>query len=177
MLEAELSDGDQTLIRARGWRIRTEPVALDSEPPAEHARPGPEAGEPEDWFPVAWDVGYHTAMDVRFVSGGYTEPGPAFAWMRMRGALIEGEEPTALDRVLVCADSGNGVSAPLDHRRWLFINTDLSLALRRLPEGEWVALDAITYAEPSGIGLSDTALRDERGMIGRVTQSLLVAPR
>lgn len=69
------------------------------------------------------------------------------------------------------------MSAPLDYRRYLFINADLSVALRRLPTGEWVCLDAVTYAESDGVGLSDTALLDERGMIGRATQSLLVRPR
>ena len=116
-------------------------------------------------------------MEVRFLSGAYLDPGPARAWMRMRVALIEGEEPSPLDRVLVAADSGNGVSAPLDYSRFLFINTDLSVALRRMPEGEWVLLDAVSHAEPDGIGLSDTLLGDARGPIGRATQSLLIAQR
>ncbi len=51
------------------------------------------------------------------------------------------------------------------------------MSLRRPPEGDWIGLDAITYAGGHGIGLSDTALHDERGMIGRGTQSLLVAER
>ncbi len=97
--------------------------------------------------------------------------------MRMRGALVEGEEPSALDRVLVAADSGNGVSSPLDYRRYVFINTDLSVALRRLPVGEWICLDSVTYAEPDGVGFSDTALLDQDGLVGRATQSLLVGER
>ena len=116
-------------------------------------------------------------MDTRFVSGGYTEAGPAVVWMRMRVPLVEGQEPSALDRVLVAADSGNGVSGPLDYARYVFINTDLSVALRRLPVGEWVCLDSVSYAETDGVGLSDTALLDERGLIGRATQSLLVRSR
>ena len=79
--------------------------------------------------------------------------------------------------MLVAADSGNGVSAPLDYHRWLFINADLHVALRRPLEGEWVCLDATTWAEPDGTGLTDTALYDERGLVGRATQSLLVGER
>ena len=116
-------------------------------------------------------------MELRFLSGGYTQAGPARAWMRMRAELVEGEEPSALDRVLVAADSGNGISSPLDYRRYVFINTDLSVALRRLPRGEWVCLDSVTYAEADGVGLTDTALLDEGGLIGRATQSLLVRER
>ena len=152
-------------------------MALDEGPPPEDPPPGPELAEVRDFFPLEWDTGYHSAMEVRFLSGAYTEPGPARAWMRMRVPLVAGEEPSALDRVLVAADSGNGVSSPLDYRRYVFINADLSVALRRLPSGDWVCLDAITYAEPDGVGLSDTALLDERGLIGRATQSLLVRER
>ncbi len=177
LIEGALSSEGVDLIRARAWRIRTETVALEGQPPPEDPPPGPEQSRARHFFPVEWDAGYHTAMEVRFLSGGYTEAGPARAWMRMRVPLVEGEEPSALDRVLVAADSGNGVSAPLDYRRYLFINADLSVALRRLPTGEWVCLDAVTYAESDGVGLSDTALLDERGMIGRATQSLLVRPR
>jgi hypothetical protein len=59
----------------------------------------------------------------------------------------------------------------------MFINTDVSVTLRRHPEGDWVGLDAATYSEPDGVGMSDTRLHDERGMIGRANQTLLVGPR
>ena len=72
-------------------------------------------------------------MEYRFVSGRFLEPGPATVWMRMRDALVAGEQPTPLQRVLVAADSGNGVSATLDWSRYLFINVDLSVHLHRLP--------------------------------------------
>lgn len=177
LIEGELRHEGEAVIRARAWRIRTAEVDIDREPPEPDAIPGPDEAVVQSFFPVPWDVGYHTAMEVRFVDGGFVEPGPARAWMRMRVPLIEGEEPDQLDRVLAAADSGNGVSSPLDYRRYIFINTDLTVNLRRLPEGEWVCLDAVTYPERSGIGLSDTALHDERGMIGRATQALLVAER
>jgi hypothetical protein len=178
MLEGELSDGDGTaLIRARGWRIRAEPLELDEPPAVETAVPGLEEAVEKDFFPSGEEVGYHTGMEIRFARGGFVEPGSAVAWMRMREALVLGEDPKPLERVLICADSGNGVSSPLDYRRWIFINPDVSVQLRRAPEGEWVCLDAVTYAEPDGIGMSDTALRDRRGLIGRATQSILVTPR
>jgi hypothetical protein len=175
LIEGTLLHEDTALIHARAWRIRTASLAEAAAP--EDPPPGPDAAAPGDYFPTEWETGYHTAMDVRSLEGGYTEPGPARVWMRMRGELVEGEEPSPLDRVLVAADSGNGVSGPLDFRRYVFVNTDLSVALRRLPVGEWICLDSVTYAERDGIGLSDTLLLDERGMIGRASQSLLVAER
>ena len=82
--------------------------------------------------------------------------------MRSRIPVIAGEEISPLGRVLVVADSGNGVSATLDWRRFLFINVDLSVHLHRLPAGEWVCLDAVTLPQPDGVGLADTLLLDER---------------
>ena len=68
----------------------------------------------------------------------------------MRQPLVAGEEPTPLQRVLVAADVGNGVSASLDYRRYLFINVDLTVHLERMPEGEWVCVDAVTLPQPNG---------------------------
>ena len=40
--------------------------------------------------------------------------------------------------------------------------------------GEWVALEARTFAEADGVGVAESALHDEAGRIGRSLQSLLV---
>ena len=105
------------------------------------------------------------------------EPGPATVWMRMRVPLVAGEEPSPLVRVMVAADSGNGVSAALDWREYVFINVDLTVHLHRHPAGEWVCLDALTLPEETGLGLADTLLSDGRGRIGRAAQTLLVDKR
>jgi hypothetical protein len=137
----------------------------------------PEDGENADFFPTGSEVGYRTAVDYRFVRGSFLEPGPATVWMRSRVPVVAGSELSPLERVLVVADSGNGVSSTLDWRRFLFINVDLSVHLHRLPAGEWVGLDAITLPQSDGVGLADTALFDEQGPLGRAAQSLLVAAR
>ena len=155
--------------RARRARARARPPSRPAHGPAD--------GKPRDFFPTGVDVGYHTAMEYRFVTGAFLELGPAVVWMRMRHPLVEGEEPSPLQRVLVAADSGNGVSAALDYRRFLFINTDLTVHLHRGPATEWVCLDAVTRPEPTGVGMSDTLLWDERGRIGRAAQTLLVRRR
>lgn len=179
MFAARLADDrGETLMRAQGWRIRTEAVSF-APPPRRPPQPTaePERGELGEFFHTGYEVGYHTAMEYRFVSGAFMEPGPATVWMRMGVPLLPDEPPSPLQRVLVAADSGNGVSAALDWRRYLFINVDLSVHLHRMPEGEWVCLDAITLPEPNGIGMADTLLLDERGPIGRGVQTLLVADR
>jgi hypothetical protein len=173
LLEASLSGPDGEVMRATAWRLRPGGVDVGSEP--DGAPPGPDRGETREFFATRQEAGYHTAMDWLFVRGAFRARGPATVWMRMRVPLVEGEEPSPLQRVLVAADSGNGVSAELDYHRYLFINTDLSVHLLRMPAGEWVCLDAKTHVD--GLGLTDTVLWDERGRIGRAAQTLLVRPR
>lgn len=192
MVEATLADERGVVVRAGAWRLRIAATDVPAElgstgGPLSSPSPwllapgagpaGPDAGHEVDFFPTGERVGYHTAMDYRFVRGAFNEPGPATAWTRMRQALVAGEEPSPLQRVAVAADSGNGISATLDFDRFVFINVDLTLHLSRMPEGEWVCLDSVTLPERSGVGLTDTALFDERGPIGRAAQTLLVAER
>lgn len=178
MVEATLSGDDGPLVLARAWRIRTADLEL---PPgsiaAAAAPPAPEEGSEGDFFPTGQDVGYHTAMEWRAVGGGFLEPGPATVWMRMRGSLVSGEEPSALQRILVAADVGNGISAVLDWRRYLFINVDLSVHLERMPVGDWVCVDAITHPARNGVGTAESVLWDRDGRIGRAAQTLLIAER
>jgi len=172
-LEAALSGPGGEVMRAAAWRVQASEVELEAV--EANAPDGPSAGEVRDFFPTGEQVGYHTAMESRFVRGAFLEPGPATVWMRARVPLVEGKELSPLERVLIAADSGNGVSAALDYRTYMFINTDLSVHLLRMPAGEWVCLDASTYV--AGIGLTDTVLWDERGRIGRAAQTLLVRGR
>jgi Thioesterase-like superfamily len=178
LVEAELSDGEQVLMRATAWRIQIAPVELPLgaaaalEPP-----PGPDQGSSEDFFPTDQEHGYHSAMEVSFIEGGFMRPGPATAWLRMRQPLVAGEEPTPLQRVLVAADVGNGISAPLDYRRFMFLNVELTVHLERMPAGEWICVDARTLPRASGIGIAESVLSDEQGRIGRAAQTLVVSER
>jgi hypothetical protein len=178
MIEATLSDGENELMLARAWRIRTSRLVLPPElPDGPPAPPGPDRGSEPEFFETGQDTGYPTAMEWRSVGGGFRDPGPATVWMRMRYPLLPGEEPSPLQRTLIAADVGNGISAVLDWRRHLFINVDLSVHLERMPEGEWVCVDAVTVPHEDGIGTAESVLFDERGRIGRAAQSLLLAER
>jgi hypothetical protein len=65
----------------------------------------------------------------------------------------------------------------LDFQNWVFINTDLSLHLQRVPDGDWIYLRAQSTLEPLGIGVAETEFFDARGRVGRAAQALLVGRR
>lgn len=162
-------------MRCTALLLRTSPQAAPDV--GTQAPPHWRRAEGKPFFPVPYEVGYHSAMEIRFVAGSFQELGPATAWMRMRVPLVQGEQPSPLTRVLAAADSGNGVSNVLDFRQYLFINADLTVHLVRYPAGEWVCLRAATSVDSAGIGLSDSELHDEAGQIGHAVQSLVVSPR
>jgi len=116
-------------------------------------------------------------VELRFVAGDFAQPGPATAWVRFKVPLVEGEEPTPVQRVAAASDFGNGVSAALDWNTHLFINADLTIYMVRPPRGEWVGLDSRTMVENDGVGLAESVLHDTDGAIGFAAQALLVGSR
>jgi len=177
LVEATMSAGGRAVMHASAWRIKT--ADRDFDYGYEAGPPPPPRDEKAGWGLNEDEEGitYLTSMDVNFVAGAFLEPGPATAWFRARVPLIAGEEISALCKVLVAADSASGISATLDWRDWLFVNPDLSVYVHRLPVGEWVCIDAVTYPETTGIGMTSGVIWDEHGPVGRSLQSLFIAPR
>ena len=177
-LTADLFGEDGGLL-ARGHAVcmRTASLALPvSGDPIADPVPPPAQSAPFQFDFFAWPVGYHVGMEARLARGTVGQ-GPEAMWMRMRYTLLAGQAPSPLQRVMIAADSGNGVSQVLDPRRFTFVNPDLTVYLHRPPAGEWVCLDARTIPQARGIGLADTRLLDEQGPIGRSVQSLLIDGR
>ena len=171
---AVLSAGGQAVARATALVVRTEQVAPPPGPAQEPLRPLPDEAEPFLWPFFRDPVGYHTGVETRLARGTFGS-GRAAAWMRLRVPLVLGEAPSPAQRVLVVADSGSGVGAAFDPARYVpFVNADLTVSLHRLPDGDWIGLDAITALEPHGIGLTRTGLYDARGPIGEGMQGLVV---
>ncbi len=174
LLDAELRDGDQPLARAAAWRMR---VHDGIAPAVENAAtpPGPEQGERHE--PGNDFLGFWTAVEWRFVAGDFRSKGPAIGWCRLRTKLFDGEEPTPLQRVLVAADFGNGISGVLNFMTHVYVNVDLVVHLHRLPHGEWVCLESETSVGSGGIGLARSTLHDVDGPIGGSAQQLFVDRR
>jgi hypothetical protein len=121
-------------------------------------------------------VGYGHFVENRLAAGRFFN-GPSAAWFRMNHPLVAGETPSGYQRAAVAGDSGNGISAALDIKKYLFLNCDLTINLFRRPEGEWICLESRSLFGDNGCGLAESALYDERGLIGRATQSLAVRAR
>jgi hypothetical protein len=181
LLEAVMECDGQEVAHARGWRIARSavPAASASEPadgpmavPADDDPVEPRAPD----FPLWNSGGYLASIEWRFLDGfGHSRPSPA--WTRPTKPLIAGEEPTAMSRALLVADSGSGVGSVLDPARFLFINVDLTLVLPRDPLGDWILLQPATSIGPDGTGLTTTVLSDAAGPFGTAMQTLLIAPR
>src|SRR6185369_5933573 len=90
---ATLAAGGRDVARATGWWHRlgdTAAVASTAGPP-----PLPDQADPVD---DRWPGGYLRAMEWRRVKGDFAEPGPAVIWSRMRIPLVEGEQPSSIQR-------------------------------------------------------------------------------
>ena len=176
LCEATLYDDarGRAVARAAAWRF-----PASGEGPRPDAVPLPHApddGVPHD-RPPSWSGGYLDAVTWRWVKGAVTEPGPAVVWMRPDVSLVEGEAMSPVQRLLSCVDSASGVSAELDPADWGFLNTELTVHVLRPPVGEWVCLDAGTTLGSGSVGVATSTVYDERGLVARTTQALLVARR
>jgi hypothetical protein len=178
LVEATLSAGGDLVARAMALRIRIH-AGIDLPPeatgPVETIAP-PETVEPIRLVPVDWE-NFGDALETRPLFGRLTEPGPSVAWIRLKVPLVRDEDPTALQRTVVAADCGNGISSAVDIHRYLFINPDLTVYQHRPAAGVWIGLDALTRLERHGSGLAEAALFDEQGRFGRSLQSLYVDQR
>lgn len=171
-------DGTEVLTARSLWIAK---AGVDGGP-VEQPPPGPETAKPIEFvgrvgagreellFP-------RDAMEIRFVSGAFSEIGPATAWFRLRVPLVAGEQPSPLQRLAAAADFPNGIASMLPWEDFMFINPDLTIYVEREPVGEWICLDARMSSVADGVGLSQAVLYDRNGRVGRSLQSLLIMHR
>jgi len=137
---------------------------------------GPADGGPTQ-VPDSWGRGYLDAVEWSWVKGSMLDGGPATVWMRSLVPLLPGEPLVGTPLLMTCIDSASGISAVLDPSEWLFMNTDLTVNVLREPVGEWVCLDAETTLTATAVGVTTATAYDERGIVARSSQTLLVTPR
>jgi acyl-CoA thioesterase len=176
---ARLIAGGKDVARCTAVAQREAALDLPSGLPGHPLPQAPRSVEqsPPERFPFSTKmIGYQDLIESRIAEGAMFR-GPSAVWFRMRYPLVAGEETSALQRVAVAADSGNGISAILTFRSYIFVNSDLTINLLRKARGEWICIDARTLLGPDGGGLAEARIFDAQGLIGRSTQSLAIRVR
>lgn len=178
MVGVTVTAGGIEVVRATALRVlRVDAGAPLVRPVSGHSFLSPEDAVPVGAFFPRDRIGITDAVEMRAAAGSAVDLGPATYWFRLTAPLVDAEPVAPRDTALVAADFGNGISSVVPITSHVFINPDLTVYLHRLPEGEWVANDAHTWMDPSGISIAEATLHDGSGPIGRATQSLYVAAR
>ena len=118
---------------------------------------------------------FANCIEVAYPPGESGKCGPGMMWMKTP-QLLAGEEPTLFQVACPIADCGNGIGRNAGFNVASYVNPDVTIALHRLPNSRWLASDAISHWQPSGIGLSQATLFDKLGPIGVAVQTLIVRP-
>lgn len=180
LVEATIEAEGQEVARALRIRREALDVPVDtSPPPAPPPDPGPagsvgRGSEPGSGAPR---TAFAEAVDLKFVAGGWDEIGPVTMWTRLKVPVVAGHDVSPLMRTAAAADFGNGVSRVLDFDTHMFINPDLTVALARVPEGEWICFDVVSRLSREGFGQAESQIFDRSGPVGRAVQCLLVSLR
>lgn len=189
LTEAELvvttgDDAGRVVARGSGWRMETVdtreieytalvPLGEEPEGHGETLATVP-SGDDNPWQHLA--DGYLGSLEWSLVETA--APGkPGRVWVRPTLALVEGEEPSPVERLFCVADIANGIGSILDPAQWTFLNTDLSVHLHRLPSDDWLGISAQTSYGPDGVGTCGATLFDRRGAIGRSAQTVQLRRR
>jgi acyl-CoA thioesterase len=177
LTEARMSVDGRGVVTARAWHIATDEPHPKLEVEEISPPPLPSTRATERFYPGLDDWGYGHSIEWRFTSGSFDTLGAADVWTRVRLPLVEGERLTGQDRVLIAADSANGLSLSLPLEQWLSIPPTMTATLLRPPVGEWVRLECRTHLTDDGLGLAHADMFDSDGFIGEAVQPLLVQRR
>jgi acyl-CoA thioesterase len=118
---------------------------------------------------------FSQSIEMEYPPGEDHGPGPTTAWMRTP-PLLPDETPSPFQSICPLSDCGNGISRNLELNELSFVNPDITIALHRLPESEWLASSAVSHWQSNGIGLAHATLFDELGAVGVALQSLVLRP-
>ena len=163
---------ERPVARVTAWLLATSDtadVASDRYPPLHEGETLPK--------PHAW-VGAPGYLETVSWRKQATAPGAsAVAWLSPLVPLVDDEPVTDVQRLAMVVDSTNGVGAAVDPTEFLFMNTDTTVHLHRVPSGADFALRARASIGPDGIGVTTADLFDRQGFVGTSAQTLLVLRR
>ncbi len=163
------------VARASAWRLRQSDTTEIERSFGEPLRPLAEgktlAGT------KSFTTGYVSTVDWRWLTEPVAPQGAGEAWLRPTVDLVQGEKMSPAQHLIAVADNANGIGSKADIRKWTFLNTDLTLHLYRVPEGEWVGIRAEAAHGPDGVGATIGTLFDANGPVAGIQQSVLLQRR
>jgi hypothetical protein len=176
LLEASITCGGKEFVRATALRTRLAEIDTSALREPEGTT---ERFTDQEFSPPHGVVFFARCLQMQPGRG----PNEGMVWYRLRTPLVAGETPSPLVRVATAADFAYGTpmllrakreSGYVPDRDFNIINPDTSISLLRPLEGEWVGLEGQTVLGDGGSGLAMTRVWDERGIVGHITQSVLV---
>lgn len=177
--EAQLQADGKTVAIATALFALPQPITLpDYAPVRSPLLPTPESLADVSFRDVLFaksdnlPEGLHTTIRLRPISK-LTESGYGRAWLALPVPIVDGCSTTPFMRAALTADFSNGVGQLSLSEGVGVINADINLQLLRLPQGEWLGLDATTLMDARGLGTVTAELHDCHGLCGLVSQSAM----
>ena len=180
VVDASLFDGDVELGRATALKLRTTEIDLPGGDIPWMESAGPETIDVLDWGGYgdrSVSRFHYDSVEIRSVDDSFISNRPGLSWFRLKYPLVAGEESTPFVRLATLSDMANGNARAIDPAHWLFVNPDITIYCHRPSVGEYVGMHSAAFQHPSGIGITDTWLFDQKGGLGRINQAQLIEPR
>lgn len=179
--ECLLTDPATEKLIAKGQAIFVQPAPMRAPP----LTPEPEgcnwAADPES-LPL-WangrrpeHVNFLHILDMREERDAAGKPG--IRWSRMTRPLMS--FPSLLGTLFTAADNASAFwlsASGAWPTNFGFPNVDVSIHVARAPKGEWIGVLPDAMLHESGMGLSEGALYDAAGLLGRTCQTNLIVAR
>jgi len=159
----------KTCIVARAWRMLIQDssyIAGLEDHPVEHPENLPV------WTGIKrWPGGYIASIEAR--TDAQHRAGKGIVWLHNKQDMVENQVTSDFVRLMGMVDTANGVvPRQSDEFEWMFPNLDLQIHLYRIPQGEWLGIEAVQQYGQDGIGLTSAILHDVHGPFGRSEQIL-----
>lgn len=172
LLQAAMSAGGRTVVRATAWRlVKSDTAAVAA--CEDKAMPGLE--QAVSWAGMdEWPGGYVASLEIRVIPSH--RQGRGQVWIKSPYEMVDGVPTLDFVHLMGLVDTANGVVSRVapGPDSYMFPNVDLQIHLYREPTGQWLGVDTSVTFAADGIGLTSTVLNDADGPFGRAEQILTV---
>lgn len=171
LIEADLVFAGEAAARATCQFLRTMPA-----PPGRVWSPAPWGAPHPDTIATRAESVRPRAFEMRTIKGALGALEEKQCWVREKSGIVEGRPFSPFSRVAIAAD----YVSPYAHAGDAgiqYMNTDVTLHLHRLPEGEWIGFESSGHEASQGIAVGHCRLHDLSGPIGFVSCTALANER